>query len=259
MTTQPPTAEPVGHDLAGLLAPTAMLDHRNDAIRQLVTERGWRELEPDDRIGAVYNYVRNDIAFGYNTDDDISASEVLADGYGQCNTKATLLMALLRAVDIPCRLHAATINKRLQEGVVPAAVYRLAPDEILHAWVEVLVDNDWKRLEGVILDDAYLNGLRCQIGRPTSAFIGYAAGTDDLDNPPVEWVGDHTEIQMTGVERNLGIYADPDSYYQTAGTNLSGLKRILYRRLIRHIMNRTVREIRSAHRRQHSDASGDQP
>ena len=50
---------------------------------------------------------------------------------------------------------------------------------------------------------------------------------------------------MTGVERDLGVYNDPDTYYQTAGTNLSGLTRVLYRRLIRHVMNRTVTTIRS--------------
>lgn len=41
--------------------------------------------------------VRDDIVFGYNIDDEIPASKVLADGYGQCNTKGTLFMALLRA------------------------------------------------------------------------------------------------------------------------------------------------------------------
>lgn len=233
------------HERDALVAPTTLLDHRSEAIQQLVTRRGWRQLEPLARIGAVYDHVRNEIAFGYNADDDIAASEVLADGYGQCNTKATLLMALLRAVDIPCRFHAATIHKRLQKGVVPGLVYRLAPEEILHSWVEVFIDGDWKRLEGVILDDDYLEGLRCQLGRPSGGVIGYAAGTDDIDNPRVEWTGDHTEIQMTGVERDLGVYNDPDTYYQSAGTNLAGIKRLLYRHLIRHLMNRTIATIRS--------------
>ncbi len=245
MNTTSQTASSLDHDAGELVAPTAILDYWTAPIQQLVAERGWRQLEPLARIGAVYDYVRNEIDFGYNTDDDITASEVLADGYGQCNTKASLLMALLRAVDVPCRFHAATIHKRLQKGVVTGVFYRLAPEEILHSWVEVLIDADWKRLEGVILDDDYLDGLRCQLGRPTGEFIGYAAGTSDIDNPAVKWAGDHTEIQMTGVDRDLGVYDDPDTYYRSAGTNLSGLKRVLYRRLIRHVMNRTVATIRS--------------
>lgn len=227
-----------------LTATTELLDHDSTAIQRLVTERGWRDLEPTERIGAVYDFVRNDIAFGYNVDDDIAASRVLADGYGQCNTKATLLMALLRAADVPCRFHAATIHKRLQRGVVPGLFYRLAPDEILHSWVEVFVDDTWTRLEGVILDDDYLDGLRCRLGNPTGAFIGYAAGTDDIENPSVDWSGSDTEIQMTGLARDLGTFDDPDDYYRTAGTNLSGLKGLLYRTVIRHLMNQRVATIR---------------
>ena len=49
-----------------------------------------------DRIGAAYAFVRDEIAFGYNLADDLPASRVLEDGLGQCNTKGTLFMALLR-------------------------------------------------------------------------------------------------------------------------------------------------------------------
>ncbi len=39
----------------------------------------------------------------------------MKDGYGQCNTKGTLFMALFRSVDIPCRFHGFTIDKKLQK------------------------------------------------------------------------------------------------------------------------------------------------
>ncbi len=55
--------------------------------------------------------------FGITPCDDIRASQVLKDGYGQCNTKSTLLMALLRAVNIHNRATdmALTIYKALQK------------------------------------------------------------------------------------------------------------------------------------------------
>ncbi len=227
-----------------MLKATPMLDHDSPTIQQLVAKRGWRKLDPADRIGAIYEFVRNEIDFGYNADDNISASQVLADGYGQCNTKTTLLMALLRAVDIPCRFHAATIHKRLQKGVINGLFYRFAPENILHSWAEVKHNGDWKRLEGVILDEDYLNGLRCFLGRPTGEYIGYAAGTDNIEDPDVEWDGDHTEIQMAGVNRDLGVHNSPDTYYQSAGTNVSGVKSFLYRHIGRHFMNRKVNSIR---------------
>ena len=120
-----------------LLTATPILDFETTPIAQLIDERGWRDLSDTDKIGAVYDFVRNEIAFGYNRADDIPASEVLSDGYGQCNTKGTLLMALLRGVGIKCRIHGFTIHKGLQRGVVPELVFPIAPEEILHSWIEV--------------------------------------------------------------------------------------------------------------------------
>ena len=106
-----------------LVAATPILNFDHPSIARLVEDKGWKTLSPYDRIGAVYDFVRNEIAFGYNRADNISAAEVLADGFGQCNTKGTLLMALLRAVGVRCRLHGFTIHKELQRGVVPELVY----------------------------------------------------------------------------------------------------------------------------------------
>ena len=143
-----------------LLKPTRLLDFDHPSIARLITNRGWKELAQHEQIGAVYGFVRNEIAFGYNHADDIPASRVLTDGYGQCNTKGTLLMALLRGVGVRCRLHGFTIHKALQRGVVPEIVYPIAPDEILHSWVEAETEEGWVNLEGFILDEAFLGTLQ---------------------------------------------------------------------------------------------------
>ena len=90
---------------SSLLRSTPLLDTQHPDIERLVAERGWRVLPMRERIGAVYDFVRDEIAFGCNEADDLPASRVLADGHGQCNTKGTLLMALLRSVGVPCRLN----------------------------------------------------------------------------------------------------------------------------------------------------------
>ena len=151
------------------LATTKLLDFEHPRLQELVRERGWRSLDDAARIAAIYTFVRDEIPFGYNASDDIPASAVFADGYGQCNTKTTLLMALLRAVGIPARFHGATIHKRLQKGVVQGLLYRIAPENILHSWAEVNPPGfgggswPWKRgwsyAEGTVIrkaDDASL-------------------------------------------------------------------------------------------------------
>ncbi|MCR8825267.1 transglutaminase-like domain-containing protein [Pseudosulfitobacter koreensis] len=227
-----------------LLDATPLLDFRADGIVRLIENRGWLRLSKHDQIGAAYDFVRDEILFGYNRADDIPASRVLADGYGQCNTKGTLLMALLRALGVPCRLHGFTIYKALQRGVVPEAVYPIAPPEILHSWVEVWNGGRWVELEGFILDRVFLGSLQ-QTFADTESLCGYGAGTDCLSAPPVEWTGGNTYIQKTGIARNLGTYDTPDRFYGEHGQQLGPLRDLVYRGIVRHWMNARVRSIRS--------------
>lgn len=226
-----------------LLVETPILDFHHAAIQTLIRQRGWRRLSEFDRIGAAYNFVRDEIAFGYNSRDDLPASEVLADGIGQCNTKANLLMALLRALAVPCRLHGFTIDKALQKGAITGIAYLLAPQNIIHSWVEVYHDQRWVNLEGFILDANYLGRLQQRFSDSRS-FCGYGAATPDLSCPGVDWKGTDTYIQRDGINHDFGVYPSPDAFYARHGSNLSGIKRWLYMHLIRHGMNRNVERIR---------------
>lgn len=221
------------------LATTGLLDFEHPLLQELVRDRGWLGLDDAVRIPAVYTFVRDEIPFGYNASDDIPASVVLADGYGQCNTKTTQVMALLRAVGVQARFHGATIHKRLQQGVVQGLLYRIAPENIIHSWAEVWFEGRWVGLEGVILD-----GVRAKFPQVCGSFLGYGVGTDNLAQPPIEWTGTDTAIQATGVNRDYGVFDDPDTFYRAHGTNLRGLWAWLFARWIRPLMNRNVARVR---------------
>src|SRR6218665_2699624 len=154
------------------LKETQLLDYSNKSIQELIEQKQWKKLEVVDRIKSIYNFVRDEIKFGYNTADDIPASEILKNGYGQCNTKATLLMTLLRAVEIPNRIHGFTIDKALQKGAITGIWYTLSPQNILHSWVEVLVNKQWYFMEGVILDKVYLGKLQQENPDCKTTFCG---------------------------------------------------------------------------------------
>lgn len=229
------------------LEATPIADHDHPDIRRLVDERGWLSLSPYDRIGAAYDFVRDDIAFGYNRSDDLPASAVLRDGYGQCNTKGNLLVALLRGLGVPARFHGFTIDKALQKGAVPWWLFPFAPAKILHSWVEVRWDGAWIPLEGFILDGTYLGALQRRFSG-ASTFCGYGAATPDLQNPGVEWCGKPTYIQREGIADDFGVFDHPDDLYRARGTNLSGLRRLLYEHIFRFAMNATVSRIRRSHK-----------
>lgn len=226
------------------LEETAMLDFRTESICTLIQHRKWEDLSEFDKIGAAYDFVRNDIIFGYNASDDLKASQVLKDGYGQCNTKGTLLMALLRALGIPCRFHGFTIDNQLQKGAIPAYLFPLAPKLILHSWVEVYFGERWIDLEGFILDTSYLVSIQQQESNRAGPYQGYAIATQCLLRPEVQWKGENTYIQKEGICDDFGVFDNPDAFYLKHGTNLSGLKRILYQICFRYLMNWNVNRIR---------------
>ena len=226
------------------LRESAILNFSHKAIQSLIHTRGWLNLNEFKRIGAAYDFVRNEIKFGYNYSDNLLASEVLQDGYGQCNTKGNLLMALLRALDIPCRFHGFTIDNQLQKGAIPNYIFWLAPKYILHSWVEVRYEGKWLDLEGFILDDTYLNSIKARHNNSQASFKGYGIATPCLQKPKVEWLGESTYIQKDGIHDDFGLFETPDAFYKAYGTNLNGLKRILYQKVFRHLMNSNLKRIR---------------
>ncbi len=227
------------------LQATEILNFNHPKIQSLVEQKGWLDVSEFDKIGAVYHFVQNDLAFGYNQSDEMTASDILKDGYGQCNTKGTVLMALLRAVGIPCRFHGFTIEKQLQKGAISGIAYWLAPKNIIHSWVEVFYQQQWINLEGFILDKKYLANVQKMFTKIDGNFSGYGIATTNLKNPKIDWNGEDTYIQKEGINRDYGIFDDPDTFYRQNGSNLRGIKALIYKNIIRHQMNSNVQRIRN--------------
>lgn len=169
---------------------SAILDFESPSIAKLISDRAWESLDTFEQIGAAYQFVKDEIQFGYSRSDDMPASEILSDAYGQCNTKGIVFMVLLRALNIPCRLHGFTIEQSLQKGAIPPL--------ILHSWFEVYFDLRWVNLEGFILDARYLSAIQTRFSADTDTFCGYGVSTLCLSSPPVNWTGSDTYIQKRG-------------------------------------------------------------
>ena len=224
---------------------TSMLNFSATNIQRLIKDRLWKKAEEYNRIKQIYNYVRDEILFGYNTDDSIPASKVLADGYGQCNTKGTLFMALLRGCDIPCRVHGFTIDKKLQKGAMTGIVYKNAPQNIFHSWVEVYLDGIWYELEAFILDKEYLSQLQKITPACTGAFCGYGVAVKDFHNPIIDFERNNTYIQSEGITQDFGVFDCPDDLLKKHHQEMSFLKAFLYRNFGRYLMNHNINKIRN--------------
>lgn len=229
-----------------LLQETKMLDYSSPVIHNLISGRKWNKLDDFNKIKQIYNFVRDEIRFGYNVDDSIPASKVLKDGYGQCNTKGTLFMALLRSVGIPCRIHGFTIDKKLQRGAMTGFVYKNAPKNIFHSWVEVFYNDNWYELEAFILDIDYLRKLQKLNDNCKGSFCGYGVAVSDFQSPVIDWDINNTYIQSEGINQDFGIYNSPDELLAEHHQEMSLIKKLLFRYVGRHLMNKNVSRIRNS-------------
>lgn len=226
------------------LKDTVMLNYHAQEIVDLIDAHKWADLNQFDKIGAIYDYVQNDIVLGYNKYDNLTATQVLKDRYGQCNTKATLLMALLRAVGIPCRLHGSKVTKVFQRSLMPKVMAKLAPPLIVHTWAEVFYNDEWLSLEGVITDKAYIAGLQKMFPSHSGKFFDYAVAVQDFGNLQIDWKSENTTVQQQALVEDLGVFDSPDDFYAEHKQEYRGLKKFAYENIGRNIMTKKVAKIR---------------
>lgn len=226
------------------LKETKMLNFGAAEISDLIDVRGWRQLDEFYKIGAVYGFVQNEILFGYNASDTLTAAEVLSDGIGQCNTKATLLMALLRGLGILCRLRGLEVSKDFQRGATSGIISTLAPDRIIHTWVEVYYGGEWFALEGVITDKKYLNALKARYSDVKGKFMRYAVATKNLSELSVDWNGKATFVQSEAVVHDYGVFHSPDEFFAEHSQNFCKVKQFLYSHIGRRMMTKNVMRVR---------------
>lgn len=225
------------------LKSTKLLDFDTLDIQDLIIKRKWTILTEEEKIATVYDFVRNEIRFGYNQGDDIPASEVLRDGYGQCNTKSILLMALLRGVGVPCRIHGFYIDKKMQKGALTGITYLFAPKKIVHAWTEVYFNNQWIALEGVIIDDQYLKQVRNKLNKYNNGYIGYGISVEDKEKISICWKGKSTYIQSFSITEDLGVFDSPDDFFNKYNNINNRIKRLLFN-ILRKGINKKLDLIR---------------
>ncbi|MFW5838687.1 MAG: transglutaminase-like domain-containing protein [Bacillota bacterium] len=226
------------------LKETSLLNFNHNAIKTLIKTSGWSRLDPYKQIDAAYTYVRDNIRFGYSKEDALKASDVLISGIGQCNTKGTLLMALLRGLNIPCKIEGFHVDASFQKQLLPPILRLLGPKRFLHSKIHVYYDGNYIPLEGYVLDRDYLTGLKNMLPNHQGPLYSYAVATKDFNDLHIDWQGKETFIQKDAIVQSLGTYKDPDSLFDNHYQPFSKVKKVIYKNGVRHLMNLRVNRIR---------------
>lgn len=131
---------------AEALAPTPLIDSDHPAVQAFAREHA-RGTTDRERAVALYYAVRD--GFRYDpyrielSPEGMSASSVLAKGYGWCVPKATLLAAVSRAAGIPARVGYADVRNHLSTERMRET---MKTDLFLwHGYTDLWLDGAWHK------------------------------------------------------------------------------------------------------------------
>jgi len=128
------------------LQPTALLDSDHPAVIAFAARHG-HGADDRQRAVALYYAVRDGFRYDpYRIDlspAGMRASTVLANGYGWCVPKATLLAAACRAIGIPARVGFADVRNHLST----ARMREVMQTDVFywHGYALLLLDGAWRK------------------------------------------------------------------------------------------------------------------
>ena len=222
-----------------------LADFDHPIIQELAARLTKSEATPRGKLDRIFHYVRDDILFGFPVDGDfVNASDTIRLGYGQCNTKATLLLALCKAIGISSRIHFSLITKDIQKGFFRGLAYWLMPNEISHSWVEVEIEGRWRRIDTFINDIDLFDAAKAKIKR-LGWSVGYSVALEDGEASADLNLDHEVYQQMAAVTDDHGTWDDPSLYYESKHyrNRPDGFRMWVYRHLIGGI-NRRVEAVR---------------
>jgi hypothetical protein len=222
-------------------------DYWHPAVRECALRLTKDAPDERARLERLFLYVRDGIKFGYPLKGDlVRASETIRLGYGQCNTKSALFVALCRTAGIPAQIHFSLIRKEIQRGIFTGIAYRLMPEYISHSWVEVFIEDRWRSLDSFINDNCFFLAGRAKL-KEAGWEAGYSIACSGGEANNDLAIDEERFIQMAAVTEDHGVWDDPADYYSSGlYRNRPGSFRLVLYAVMVGFLNRRVKKIRGA-------------
>lgn len=184
------------------LAPSYYLDYEHQAIQDLVSEFSQLKHKSRQAIGLYYK-IRDQ--WRYNPyrisldKEDYKASTIAGKDEGHCIEKAILLVAGLRALAIPARLHLAKVKNHIG---VERLIEKFGTNELTpHGMVNVQLTGKWLKISPAFnkelcrkcqvdpLDfDGENDSVFQQYDRHGNSFMQYLEDYGQFDDVPVDFI-----------------------------------------------------------------------
>lgn len=130
------------------LSPTYFFDYESDEIQDLVSE--FKNTSLSEKEISIKLYIKVRDAWRYDpyslsfNKEKYRASEIAKRPKGHCIDKSIILIAGLRALDIPARIHLAKVKNHIG---VERLIEKFGSNELTpHGMVDAFINNKWLKL-----------------------------------------------------------------------------------------------------------------
>ncbi len=186
---------------AKYVRPTKMVDFDVAAVKKQANLLAHECKTDYQAIKAAHEFVAS-LPIGFDREDK-PASFVLKKGRGQCITKTTLFVALLRAMGVPCQVHGWRVHKSVHKKRMPWLVYAFTPKTTLFTYPVVYYKDNW-----MLLSEAL-----------------YSREKPDWDVCPFDNAHARKHpLKKEWIAQDLGMFWHPDTFVEKHGTNHGGLR-----------------------------------
>ena len=208
------TSQPLAQDNPALWLSTSLLLDLNDPKLRIQAISLTQLADTDtQKVLAIHRFIKAmpfGCVAGFN---HVSAGDVLRSRQGDCHTKGTLFVALMRCAGLPARLRFVTMPSLFLHGIIS-----LPNLNVVHAIGEVYLNERWIQTDTYVVDDMLESkaaqllaeqglvagyGIHLQGARDWDAFhdaYGQSAASDPSSLPVQDW----------------GVAHDPEQFYAAA-------------------------------------------
>jgi transglutaminase-like putative cysteine protease len=199
-------------DPARWLVDTPLLQIEHPRIRLLARKLTQLQRTPREKAIACFAHLRS-LPFGCIADSTgTSALSVLGAGMGDCHTKSTLLIAMLRSLEIPARLRFVTLKPDFLHGIIDTG-----GQPIEHAYSEVLLGDRWMAVDSYVVDPRLAVVAKARL-RAEGRSLGYGMHVDGL----MAWDGASNAFAQFTLDdpasmplHDWGAFDDPYQFYSS--------------------------------------------
>ncbi|WP_395058584.1 transglutaminase-like domain-containing protein [Polaromonas sp.] len=193
------------------VTPTRLLDLDDPKLRiqsMRVTQLATTETQ---KAVLIHDYVKA-LPFGCVAGfDHVPAAAVLKAGRGDCHTKGTLFVAMLRSVGVPARLRFVTLSSAFLKGIID-----VPQGSITHAVGEVFLDGRWLQTDTYVTD-SLLETHAVELLAHQDTLVGYGIhvrGSHFWDGQHSAHAQYHLSDAASLPQRDWGVAHDPEHFYR---------------------------------------------